>query len=55
MYVNKYIYFLHESEVLQKYPVAYEEPRSCLLFDPDEHPGNTLKAFNKFIQCFQLW
>ena len=42
-------------KVLQKSPVAYEEARSCLLFDPDEHPGKRLKAFNKFIQCFQLW
>ena len=31
-------------KVLQKSPVAYEEARSCLLFDPDEHPGKRLKA-----------
>ena len=29
------------------------EPRS-LFFDPDEHPDNTLKAFNEFTQMFEL-
>ena len=26
-----------------------EEARSCLYFDPDEHPENTLKAFQEFV------
>ena len=32
------------------------EPRSnnTLYFDPDEHPDNTLKAFNEFIETFEL-
>ena len=36
------------------YPAAYEEACSCLFFDPNEHPENMLKAFQEFIQCFQL-
>ena len=33
---------------------SFEEARSRLYFDPDEHPENTLKAFQQFIQRFQL-
>ena len=36
-------------------PAAYEEARSRLFFDPDEHTENTLKSFQEFIQSFQLW
>ena len=31
-----------------------EEARSCLYFDLDEHPENTLKAFQEFVERFQL-
>ena len=31
-----------------------EEARSRIYFDPDEHPENTLKAFQEFVQRFQL-
>ena len=34
---------------------SLEEACSCLYFDPDEHPENTLKAFQEFVQHFQLW
>ena len=32
------------------------EPRSIntLYFDPDQHPDNTLKAFNEFVEVFEL-
>ena len=30
------------------------EARNSLIFDPDLHPDDTLKAFNEFIQTFQL-
>ena len=36
------------------YPAAYEEACSHLFFDPDEHPENTLKTSQEFIQRFQL-
>ena len=36
------------------YHAAYEEACSHLFFDPDEHPENTLKASQEFIQRFQL-
>ena len=32
----------------------FEEARSRLFFDPDEHPEGTLKAFQEFIQRFNL-
>ena len=31
-----------------------EEARLRLFFDPDDHPENTLKAFEEFIQRFEL-
>ena len=36
------------------YPAAYEEACSHLFFGPDEHPENTLKTSQEFIQRFQL-
>ena len=30
------------------------EPRSNIFFDPDEHPEDTLKAFEEFIKVFSL-
>ena len=30
------------------------EPRSKIFFDPDEHPEDTLKAFEEFIKVFSL-
>ena len=32
----------------------FEEARSRLFFDPDEHPESTLKAFQEFVQRFNL-
>ena len=34
--------------------LANEEARLHLFFDPDDHPENTLKAFQEFIQQFEL-
>ena len=34
--------------------LANEEARLRLFFDPDDHPENTLKAFQEFIQRFEL-
>ena len=43
---------------MQKYNIssalASEEARLRLFFDPDDHPENTLKAFQEFIQRFEL-
>ena len=43
---------------VQKYSMssalANEEARLRLFFDPDDHPENTLKAFQEFIQRFEL-
>ena len=34
--------------------LANEEAHLCLFLDPDDHPENTLKAFQEFIQHFEL-
>ena len=34
--------------------LANEEAHLRLFFDPDDHPENTLKAFQEFIQQFEL-
>ena len=34
--------------------LANEEARLCLFFDPDDHPENTLKAFQELIHRFEL-
>ena len=34
--------------------LANEEAQLCLFFNPDDHPENILKAFQEFIQHFQL-
>ena len=34
--------------------LANEEARLRFFFDPDDHPENTLKAFQEFIQRFEL-
>ena len=43
---------------MQKYSMssalANEEAHLHLFFDPDDHPENTLKAFEEFIQQFEL-
>ena len=39
----------HDSSAL-----ANEEAQLHLFFDPDDHPENTLKAFEEFIQQFEL-
>ena len=43
---------------MQKYNMSSElvneEARWRLFFDPDDHPENTLKAFEEFIQRFEL-
>ena len=33
---------------------SQDEACSRLYFDPNKHPKNTLKAFQEFLQCFQL-
>ena len=34
--------------------LANEEAHLCLFLDPDDHPENTLKAFQEFIQHFEF-
>ena len=36
--------------------MATSQDKACsrLYFDPNKHPENTLKAFQEFLQCFQL-
>ena len=34
--------------------MAARTSTSTLYFDPEPHPGNTLRAFDKFIQSFEL-
>ena len=39
---------------MERYNSNNKKPQSEIFFDPSEHPDDTLKAFDEFIELFQL-